>query len=315
VAVVAGAPAGGTGAVRVLDPGTGRPAWEVPTAAPHGIGARVASADVTGDGIADVIAGTGPGTASRVRVFDGASGAEVFAVAPFEGGFAGGVYVAAGDLTGDGRPDLVVTPDEGGGPRVRVFEGTAFRPVADFFGIEDPNFRGGARAAVGDVNGDGTGDLVVAAGFGGGPRVAGFDGRTVTGQVRRKVFADFFAYEQGLRNGVFVAAGDVNGDGAADVAVGGGPGGGPRVCVMDGRALAAGRPAEVANFFGGDPGDRGGARVAVKDLDADARADVVVGVGGRVTAYAGRATSPAGAPGVVFDADTFPGLHGGVFVG
>ena len=87
------------------------------------------------------------------------------------------MYVAAGDLTGDGVADLVITPDEGGGPRVRVFNGAGFGQVADFFGIDDPNFRGGARAAVGDVNGDGVGDLLVAAGFGGGPRVAVFDGQ------------------------------------------------------------------------------------------------------------------------------------------
>ena len=86
-------------------------------------------------------------------------------------GFTGGVYVAAGDVTGDGVADLAVTPDEGGGPRVRVLSGRGFGPVADFSGIDDPNFRGGARAAVGDVSRDGVADLVVAAGFGGGPRV------------------------------------------------------------------------------------------------------------------------------------------------
>ena len=52
--------------------------------------------------------------------------------------------------------------------------------IARFLGIEDANFRGGARSAVGDVNGDGTPDLLVAAGFGGGPRVAVYNGRTVT---------------------------------------------------------------------------------------------------------------------------------------
>ena len=128
-------------------------------------------------------------------------------MAPFEAAFTGGVYVAAGDLTGDGVAELVITPDEGGGPRVRVFDGAGFGQVADFFGIDDPNFRGGARAAVGDVNGDGAGDLIVAAGFGGGPRVAGFDGRSLAVGRRTRLFADFFAFEQGLRNGVFVAAG------------------------------------------------------------------------------------------------------------
>src|SRR5207253_6284505 len=165
-----------------------------------------------------------------VFVIDGATQAPLFSNAPFELTFLGGVYVAAGDVTGDGVPDVIVTPDLGGGPRVRVFDGAnRFAQVADFFGIDDPNFRSGARAAVGDVNGDGTGDLVVAAGFQGGPRVATFDGRSLSSGTPRTLFNDFFAFEQTLRNGVFIAAGDVDGDGLADLIAGGGPGGGPRV--------------------------------------------------------------------------------------
>lgn len=70
----------------------------------------------------------------------------LFDFAPFEAMFTGGVFVTAGDLTGDGIPELVVTPDQGGGPRVQVYSFAAgsFTKVADFFGIDDPNFRGGA---------------------------------------------------------------------------------------------------------------------------------------------------------------------------
>ncbi|MFO0805476.1 MAG: hypothetical protein U0791_20420 [Gemmataceae bacterium] len=42
---------------------------------------------------------------------------------PFEPSFTGGVYLATGDLTGDGIPDLVITPDESGGPRVDIYSG------------------------------------------------------------------------------------------------------------------------------------------------------------------------------------------------
>jgi hypothetical protein len=309
---------GGDGRIRVVDPGTAKVAREVPAfdAAPPG-GVRTAAADFNADGVPDLVAGTGPGVATRVRVLDGVTNNELFATDPFEATFTGGVYVAAGDVTGDGRPDLVVTPDEGGGPRVRVFDGNGFARVADFYGIDDPNFRGGARAAVGDVNHDGTGDLVVAAGFQGGPRVAGYDGKSLAGTPRR-VFADFFAFERELRNGVFLACGDVDGDGFAEVIAGGGPGGGPRVTAFSGKALLEGAHEMRANFFGGDETGRGGIRVAVKDLDHDARADVVVapgpGSGGRVTAYLGRDIGPAGAPPSALDLGTFDPAAG-VFVG
>jgi hypothetical protein len=290
-------------------------------------GVRVAEADFNGDGVADVLAGTGPGTVAQVRLLDGVTGAELFSIAPFAG-FVGGVYVAAGDITGDGVADIVITPDEGGGPRVRVFDGRSFTQIADFFGIDDPAFRGGARAATGDFNGDGFADLVVAAGFGGGPRVAIFDGKSLTTGAIVHTVPDFFAFEQGLRNGAFVAAGDVNGDGRADLIGGGGPGGGPRVKIVDGAGLlSAGNVSDldarpdltVANFFGGDPDSRGGIRVAAKNLDGDTRADLVVGAGenagSRVTGYLATSLTAGSDPAESFRFDAFPGENGGVFVG
>jgi hypothetical protein len=139
------------------------------------------------------------------------------------------VFVATGDVTGDGVADLVVTPDRGGGPRVRVYNGDGFAQVADFLGIDDPAFRGGARAAVGDVTGDGVGDLVVAAGSGGGPRVAVFDGRSVVAGSPARALPDFFAFETNLRDGVYVAVRDLDSDGRTELVTASGDGGEARV--------------------------------------------------------------------------------------
>ncbi len=251
----------------------------------EGSASRVAVADVNGDGVAEVIVGSDPGQPTQVRVYDGNSLNLLEILFPFEASFLGGVFVAADDFTGDGQAEIIVTPDEGGGPRVRIFRVGDATVLADFFGIEDPNFRGGARPAVGDVNGDTIPDLLVAAGFGGGPRVAGFDGRQLvdpftTGSTPVKLFSDFFVFEASLRDGSFVTIGDLDGDGFGDVIAGGGPGGGPRVLGLSGNALLqAGRQEPIINFFSGDPNTRGGIRVAAKDLDGDSNADLVTGSG------------------------------------
>jgi hypothetical protein len=149
--------------------------------------------------------------------------------------------------------------------------------------------------------------------------VAGFDGAALAaGDSGRKLFNDFFLFEQALRNGAYVAVGDLDGDGFGDVIGGGGPGGGPRVYALSGKALLEGREAVVANFFAGNVENRGGIRVAAKDLDGDRFADLVVGdgtgAGSRVTGYLGKDFGGGGAP-EAFGFDSFPGLISGVFVG
>ncbi|MBN9517621.1 VCBS repeat-containing protein, partial [bacterium] len=295
---------------------------------------RTASADLNNDGIADVVAVTGPGTALRVAVLNGADGSVLVApFDPFGGDFPGGGYVAAADLDGDGRAEFVVTPDQGGGPRVTIFGmGADSRTTvrANFLGIDDANFRGGARAAVGDVNGDGTPDVVVAAGFGGGPRTAIFEGGSVLAGSPTRLVADFFAFPGAdalnLRNGSFVAAGDITGDGFADLIFGGGPGGAPRIFILSGALVSAGNAAgaqssPVANFFvGGDLSDRGGARVGVTNRDGDEKADLVVGSGAgrpaKVKVYLGKDFAGPGEPSAT-DLDPLGGavLADGIYVG
>lgn len=280
-------------------------------------GARVTTADVNGDAVADIVVASGAGRIPEVRVFDGKSGQSLSAFLAFEATFTGGVNVAAADFDGDGSPELIVSPDHGGGPRVRVISPNGQTVFADFFGIDDPSFRGGARATAGDMNGDGTPDLIVAAGFGGGPRVAGYDGSTLSLTVRpTKLFNDFFAFEPTLRNGVYLAASDIDGDGYAEFVAAGGPGGGPRVLALSGFDLTTSKTIRpVANFFGGNPANRQGANLAAKDLDGDGRMDLLVVDGPTVRGYltSAMAADPAN-PALERQFNPF-GLSGGVFVG
>jgi subtilisin-like proprotein convertase family protein len=280
-------------------------------------GIRLSVADVTGDGVADYVVGSGPTITATVMVINGATNKTIFTLRPFAD-FKGGVFVSTGDLTGDGIADIVITPDQGGGPRVTILKGGSFIQVANFFGIDDPSFRGGARAAMGDVNGDGFADLVVSAGFGGGPRISIYDGAALNQGAKLNVIGDFFLFEEALRNGAYVAVGDVNGDGFADLIGGAGPGGGPRVLILDAQTmLQRGSGAALAtplfNDFLGDIANRGGVRVAAKNLNNDRFTDLLVGSGegggSRVEAYRGDGF------GLLQSFDLLPGFTGGVFVG
>jgi hypothetical protein len=158
---------------------------------------RVAGGDVTGDGLADVVTGAGPGGAPHVQVFDGADGSLRQSFFAYDTGFTGGVYVAAGDVTGDGKADIVTGAGAGGGPHVKVFDG-ATRAVQKSLLAFAAGFPGGVRVAADDLDSDGKADIVVGAGPGGGPHV-----RVLSGQTGADLRSTF-AFDPTNTGGIFV---------------------------------------------------------------------------------------------------------------
>jgi hypothetical protein len=192
------------------------------------------------------------------------------------------MYVAVGDINGDGTPDIITGADAGGGPHVKVFDGAALvkgqvKVLASFFAY-NVAFHGGVRVASADVNGDGADDIIAAAGPGGGPQIKIFSGKT------GGLLQSFFAYDPRFTSGVYVAAADVNGDGHADIITGPGQGGGPHLRVFDGSGSAA-LISQAFVFPTGSGGQLGnqnwtsGLRVAVTDYNRDGRPDIIVGPG------------------------------------
>jgi FG-GAP-like repeat len=137
----------------------------------------------------------------------------------------------AGGPVSHPRNPIVVGAGAGGGPHVRLFEPPALSSFFQFDAFA-PGFTGGVRVAAGDVNGDGLTDVIVGAGPGGGPNVKVYDGKTGS------LLQSFFAFDPSVMGGVFVAAGDVNGDGRADIIVALDSGGGPVVKVFNGADLS-----------------------------------------------------------------------------
>jgi hypothetical protein len=280
---------------------------------------RVASADVNGDGVLDLIAGAGPGGGPRVVVIDGFNGRTLYDFFVFEPSFTGGVYVGGADFNNDGNAEIIVGAGEGGAPRLVVFDGATGTRIIDDFAYES-SARTGVRVAGGDFNGDGQNDLVAAAGIGGGPRVRIFNGKQLPNFVP---MADFFAYEDTQRGGAYVNIGDYDGDGKADIITGAGPEGGPRVRVFNAANLITqnpNQPITFLDFFAFNPNSRDGVRVAFRDIDGDKTADIVVGSGAGspvIKTYAGGLSGGAGAPLLLQTIDPFDEIFGqfGAWVG
>lgn len=167
-------------------------------------GLTVASADTNGDNADEIILGAASNGQPVVYVwnYNPATNTPTTRANPFLAytpEFLGGISVAAGDLDGDGKAEIVTGAGRGGGPHVRVFSGTGGGLPGSAFAY-DPGFTGGVNVAVGDVDADGTNEIITAAGPGGGPHVRTFNVDMVPQAT------SFMAYGA-FNGGVYVAAG------------------------------------------------------------------------------------------------------------
>lgn len=244
---------------------------------------RTATGDVNGDGVFDRIVGIGFGGGSRVQVYDGLTGNLIQAAgkdldfSAYVSSFTGGVYVASGDVNGDGKDDIITGAGATGGAHVKVFDGATGAEIRSFLAFGS-TFTGGVTVASADFDNDGFDDIVAGTATNG-SRVTVF-GAFYNPDTGAAKFQDFLAYgDSNFTGGVFVAAGDLDGDGRADLITGAGATGGAHVRAWKSN-LDGTRGARVGNFI--VPGLEtftGGIRVASRDLDDDGADDLIIGMG------------------------------------
>lgn len=219
----------------------------------------MATADLNGDGDADVIAGNGLSYDVSVLVSNGAGGLAdpvSYPVGVFSLGY---VAVAAGDATGDGNADVIATgyddeeillyPGDGSGALgapVTLSAGGGVYPTS---------------AEIIDVDGDGNADIVTANGDSGNISVLLGDG------------AGGFASAANFPAGAFpvsMGIADVDGDGAPDVVTANAGTSDLSILIGDG---SGGFAVPVSASIGADAEPFG---VAVADVSGDGSADIVV---------------------------------------
>lgn len=222
------------------------------------------------------VAATSHGIA-QVNVYDAKTNALLGIINPFGSKASGNISVATGDVNGDGIEDIIVGSGKGSSPLVKIYNGKTLAEIGSFSPYSK-TFHGGVTVAVGDVNGDGHADIITGAGTGSVAQIKVFSGSTLFG-VNGKVVANmpnpirnFVAFDHGYRGGVSVAAGDLNGDGNAEIIVGKATGD-----AMDVRAFDGKTGATVLDFTAYDASFTGGVTVAAGDTDGDHKAEIIVG--------------------------------------
>jgi hypothetical protein len=246
--------------------------------------------------------GAGPGlNGSPVSLYD----TTCTLIATFQAypGFGGGAHVALGDVNGDGVKDLITGAGAGGTPHVKVFDGLTLsdadpavrqvaidNPLKSFYAYA-PTVAAGVNVAAGDINGDGTVDIVTGPGPGVASHVKVFNFTDLA------TLFSFYAYDPTIACGASVAAGNVGGDTgnppihafpSDELITGAGPGGAPHVKVYSVSLTSDTSLDLLGQFYAYSPTIFNGVTVAAglvtknQDTLGNTYADIITGSGAGV---------------------------------
>jgi hypothetical protein len=261
IAVASDAGVNATSHIRLLDAETGAQLAATTTPvfeAGFKGGVRLAMGDVTGDGVAEVIAAPGRGRVGEIRVLQQVGGElrelTDYRIRPFGNTYIGGIELASGDVDGDARDDIVAAMSSGSGT-VKVFLAAtaSAAPVDGPAAITiqpavSPKYGGGSSVAAADVgtfaNGslvsgtaaDGKAEILVASGPGMTPRVLVYD---VSNRAAPRVADTITPGAYKTQAGISVTAHRFNADAIDDIVVSAGRGGRSLTQVYDGTVAAA----------------------------------------------------------------------------
>ena len=146
--------------------------------------------------------------------------------------------------------------------------------------------------------------------------MVGYDGTSLAPGLTPAAAFTKFTLGGGYVSGLFLALGDVNADGRADLVIGSAATRTPNVTVFSGQELVVNDlRTKIATFTPADASSKRGMRVGVRDVDGDGKLDILTSSGEMVSAFKGGTLPVTGLPELLFAFDPDPASTNTVWVG
>jgi hypothetical protein len=225
-------------------------------------GTNITLGDVDGDGKDEIMTSSEEGP--LIKIFKGQK-----LISKFEAwkNIKIGTSIASGDIDSDGKEEIIVGGGSRGGPQIKIFN-LKGKELFSFF-VFHPLSRHGIDVAAFDVNRDNKSE-VIASQKSGEPAMV----KIYKLDEAKSIFSTFYAYPKNFKIGANIAVGDLSGDGEAEIIAAQDFGEESKIKGFkpDGIAL----PLNLSAF---DSDFRGGADVAICNLDGVDKKEIVVGMG------------------------------------
>ena len=226
-------------------------------------------ADLDGDNTNEIITVPGAGLGPNVRAFD-SEGTLLDWFMAYDTSFRGGLNIIPADLDGDGDYEIVIAPMSMGGPNVRAYDyiNGEFELI-DWFMAYDSAFHGGVNLATGDLNGDGSYEVITVPRSHGSSNIRAY--ALTDGEF--ELFDWFMAYDSAFHYGVELTTGDFDGDGTDEIVAVPLEHGGPNVRMYS----LVGEELELIDWtMAYDTAFHYGANLTAMDLDEDTLDELVI---------------------------------------